>query len=96
MVQDLERQVSKRLLRALDPLAGVRLGESNTKVLSHSFGLALVRRSRNINVSSFGESVEEFDALTEIGVVDTRLESESVFYRARKGIEEVESSSKSN
>jgi hypothetical protein len=42
VVQDFERQVSERLLGALDPLAGVRLGERDTEIFAHSFGLALV------------------------------------------------------
>jgi hypothetical protein len=78
MVQDLERQVTQRLLRALDALAGVALRERNAQVLAHGFGLALFRLARDIQVGGFGERVEEFHTLAEIWVVDTGLEAETV------------------
>lgn len=89
MIQDLERQISKWLLGALDPFAGVGLCECNTKIFSNSLGLACFGRCRDVNIGCFGECVKELDALAEIGVVDTRLKSKPVLHRTCKGVEQV-------
>ena len=90
VVQNLKRQVTKRLLGTLNPLAGVGLGECNTKVFANGLDLLLVARLGNFEVSSAGKSIQVFDAVAKIRVVDTRLEAEPVLYRAGKGVKQVE------
>ena len=90
MVQDLERQVTQRLLGALDPLAGVRFGECDAEVFTNSLDLLLVSWLGDIKLSSAGESVQVLNAVAEIGVVDTRFKAEPVFNGAGKGVEKVE------
>ena len=63
VVQDLEGQVTKRLLGALDPLAGVRLGECDTKVFTNSLDLLLVARPRDFEIGSAGKSIQVLDAV---------------------------------
>ncbi len=90
MVQDFERQVTKGLLGALDPLAGVRLGECDTEVFTNSLDLLLFSRPGDFEIGSAGKGIEVFDAIAEIRVVDTRFEAEPVLDGAGKGVEEVE------
>lgn len=79
MVEDLKREVTERLLGALDPLAGVGLCEGDAEVFTHCFRLVLlVWNGRNVEVSCLGKGVEELDAFLEIGVVDAGLEAEAV------------------
>jgi hypothetical protein len=80
VVQDLERQVTERLLEALDPLVGVRLGECNAQEFSNLLGFALWSWPGDVTVGGLGECIEKLDALAEIGVVDAGLESEAVLY----------------
>jgi hypothetical protein len=63
VVQDFKRQVSERLLGALDPLARIGLCKCDSEVFSDSLGLAACRWRRNVDIGSFGKSVEELDAL---------------------------------
>jgi hypothetical protein len=93
MVQDFERKVTKRLFGALDPLAGVRLGECNSKVFAHCLCLAGFGWWWDVYVGSFGEGVKEFDAVAEIGVVNSRLETEAVLDGTGECVEKVKSSS---
>lgn len=90
VVEDFKRQVTKGLLGALDPLAGVGLGKCNTKVFSNGLDLLLVRGGRDINFGSTGKSVEVLNTFAEIGVVDTGLESKPVLDGAGKCIEQVD------
>lgn len=90
VVENFEREVTERLLGLLDPLAGVRLSKSDTKIFSDSLGLVLLARSGDVDIGGFGESVEERDALFEIWVVNAWLKSKSVLDRASKCVEEVE------
>jgi len=90
MVQDFERQVTERLLGALDPLTGVRLGECDAEVFTNSLDLLLVSWLGDIKLSSAGESVQVLNAVAEIGVVDTGFKAEPVLDRAGEGVEKVE------
>jgi hypothetical protein len=93
VVQDFKRQVTERLLGALDPLARIRLGECDAEEFSDLLSLTLGSRSWDVTVCCFGKSVKKLNALTEVGVVDAGLETEAMLYGASKGIEKVESSS---
>lgn len=90
VVQDFEGEVAERLLGALDPLAWIGLGEGDSKVLTNSLDLSLLFGLGNVELGSFGESVEELNAVAEIGVVDARLESKPVLDRASEGIKKVQ------
>jgi hypothetical protein len=90
VVQDLKRQVAEGLLGTLDPLARVRLCKGDTEELSNCLDLACLRRGRDIYIGCLCESFKEFDAFTEIWVIDTRLEPQAVLYGACEGIEEVQ------
>jgi hypothetical protein len=92
MVQDLEREVSEGLLRPLDPLAGVGLGERHSQVLSHGLHLAIILRLGDVDFGCFGERIQVVDAFAEIGVVDARFEAEPVLQSDGESIEKVESS----
>ena len=78
VVQDLEREVSKWLLGALNPLARVGFGERYSQVLSHGFHLAVVFGLGDVDFGCLCESVQVFDALAKIGVVDAGFEAELV------------------
>ncbi len=93
MVEDLKRQVTKRLLGALDPLARVGLGECDTQELSSGLQLAVIVCLGNVDFGSLCESVQILDTLLEVGVVNTRLKSESVLDSTCVGVEKVQSSS---
>ena len=91
MAEDLERQVSEGLLGALDPLAGVGFGKSNTQRLSHSLRPARFLRLGNFGFGGFGEGLEVLDAILEVGIIDTGLEAELVQDGASEGNDEIES-----
>lgn len=92
VVQDLEWQVAEGLLGALDPLTGVRLGKRNAQEFTSRLQFAVFAGLGNVDFSSLGEGVEILDALLEVRVVNTRLESKSVLDGTRKRVKEVQRS----
>lgn len=96
MVQDLKRQVTERLLGALDPLAGVRLSKGNAQELSGGLQLAILACLWDIDFGGLGECVKVLDALLQVRVVDSRLESESVLDGTCVGIEKIQSGTNQN
>ena len=93
VVQNLKRQVTKRLLGTLNPLAGVGLGESDTQEFTGGLELAVRACLGDVYFSGLCESVEVLDALLEVGVVNTRLKSKSVLDSACVCVEKVQGGS---
>jgi hypothetical protein len=89
MVQNLEGQVTEGLLGTLDPLARVGLGESNAQKLASRLELAIRLCLGDVYFGGLCESVEVLDALLEVGVVNTGLESEPVLDSACVCVEKV-------
>ena len=89
MIQDFKRKVTERLLGALDPLAGVRLGKSDAQVLTRSLELARFLGFRNFGFGRFRKGLEILDTVLEIVVVDTRLEAQLVQNRACERVDQV-------
>ena len=94
MGENLERQVSQRLLRLLDSLAGIGLSEGNTKVFANRFHLAIFLWLRDIGLGSFGESVQVCNAFSETVIFDSWLESDLVHDSAGVGDDQVEGRAK--
>lgn len=91
MAEDFEREVTEGLLGALDPLAGVRLSKGDAQVFTCGLELSGFLRLGDVGLSDLGERLEVFDALLEIGIVDTGLEAELVLHGAGEGVDQVES-----
>lgn len=93
MVKNFEREVTEGLLGALDPLAGVGLGECDTQELASRLQLAVLASLGNVNLGSFREGVQVLDALLEVGVVNARLESKPVLDGACVCVQKVQGGS---
>lgn len=90
MVEDLQREMTQRLLGALDELARVGLGEGNAQRLAEGFpGCLLGRLYIDAVVGFFGEGVEMADETGEVIVADVGFEAQLVFEGDGEGEDEV-------
>lgn len=89
VVEDFERQVTERLLGALDPLAGVGLGKGDAEVFTNGLQLLLISGSGDVDFGSTSKGVEELNTVAEIRVVDTRLKSKPVLDGAGICVEQI-------
>lgn len=91
VVQDLQRQVSQRLLGPLDELAWVGLCKRNSQRFTDLLPDRLFRGLQDLTVVClFGEGVEVTNQACQIFVADIRLETQLMFEGDGKGKDEVE------
>lgn len=88
--KNLQRQVSERLLGALDPLTRIRLGESDTQVFAQSLQFSMFRWLGDFRLSRFGKGFQITNALAQMGVVNTGFETELVLDGEGVGNQEVQ------
>ena len=95
MIQDLERQVSERLLRPLDHFARIGNRKCNAEIDAPRFpeGSGLVVIAVRLQQRRFfSVGVEVLDELFEVGVMCVGLEAETVFERLGEGDDEIQGS----
>lgn len=79
VVENLQGQMSQRLLGALDELSGIRLGEGDAEIFAHRLPGTLFGRLKECTVVGvLGKGIQVSDQTRQVFVADVWLEAQFV------------------